>query len=86
MARPNTSKLKLMITNQTFHHIELSHLQYSFRRIEESESDRTERLEKWKTFLENEDTKKEIAEKSQQSDATTSSETPPSEIPKIETS
>lgn len=38
-------------------------------RIDESEADKTERLAKWQTYLENEDAKKEIAEKNQHTDA-----------------
>jgi Zn-dependent M16 (insulinase) family peptidase len=39
-------------------------------RIEETEADEKERLEKWQKYLENEDARKEIEEKNQQSEAT----------------
>lgn len=41
---------------------------YFWHRIDESEADKTERLEKWQKYLENEDAKKEIAEKNQHSE------------------
>lgn len=60
-------------------------------RIDESEADRSERLQNWQKFLENEDAKKEAADKNQQldgpADETAASEiTSTSESPKIETS
>lgn len=61
-------------------------LSFLSHRIEESEAARSERLDKWKTYLENEDAKKEIAEDAQQSDAAEQSETSMNESPKIESS
>jgi hypothetical protein len=54
-------------------------------RIEETEADEKERLEKWQKYLESEDAKKEIEEKNQQSEANDTSP-PESEMPKIESS
>lgn len=61
-------------------------------RIDESEADRSERLQKWQKYLEDADAKKEVAEINQQLDApadetveTAASETTStSEDPKIE--
>lgn len=60
-------------------------------RVDESEADRSERLQNWQKFLENEDAKKEAADKNQQLDgpadeAVASEITSTSESPKIETS
>jgi hypothetical protein len=52
-------------------------------RIDESDADKKERLEKWQKYLESEDAKKEIAEKNQQSDEV---ETPKGEGPETASS
>lgn len=49
-------------------------------RIDESEADKNERLEKWQKYLENEDAKKEIAEENQQSDGMDTSRSEATEI------
>lgn len=67
MEKQNTSKLKLIASNRALTKCRFSLPLFSLR-IDESEADKTERLDKWEKYLENEDAKKEIAEKNQQSD------------------
>lgn len=61
-------------------------------RIDETEADRSERLQNWQKFLESEDAKKEAADKNQQLDgpadevAAASETSSTSESPKIESS
>lgn len=82
MAKRNTSKL-ILIALQPRALLRLINLSRVWNRIDESEADRTERLEKWQKYLESEEAKKEIAEKNQQTDGT---ETSKSECTEIESS
>lgn len=82
MAKRNTSKL-ILIALQPRALLRLINLSRVWNRIDESEADRTERLEKWQKYLESEEAKKEIAEKNQQTDGT---ETSNSECTEIESS